>query len=74
MRNRKELRTLRRKIGNNIREVRIKRNYTLQHLAKICKLNPLHIDDFEMGKRSITLDIVALIARGLEVPMDRLFE
>ena len=74
MKNTEELREFRRRIGNNIRKIRIERNQTLQNLSKHCTISVFRLDDFEMGKRNIHLDVAALISKGLKVPMGRLFE
>ncbi len=74
MKNTEELRACRRRIGNNIREVRVGQNLTMRHLAKQTGVSITTLDCYEMGKKFVNLEMLAVIAQALKVPMNRLFE
>lgn len=74
MKNTQELRSFRRKIGQNIRRFREEEKMELQELADHIHIHVNTLHEYEMGKRRITLDVIALIALCLNVPMKRLFE
>ncbi len=74
MRNTRELRACRRRIGNNIREMRVKRDLIMHDLARQVHVNIATLDSYEMGRKFINLEMLAMIALVLKVPMNRLFE
>ena len=74
MSNIEELRGLRCKIGKNIQQVRIKRNMTVHQCAKRMELKPIKLDQYEMGKNMVSLEMLVYIAKELGVPLHRLFE
>ncbi len=74
MRNRKELREYRRRIGSNIRKIRTKHSLSLKNLEERTHLHIKLLSAYEEGKRTISIEQAALIAKGLQVPIGKLFE
>ena len=70
----KPLRILRKIIGRNIHELRMERGFTLKKLSRHTNINPLKIDQYEMGKNEITLDKLFKIADALGVDIIDLLE
>ena len=61
------LRHLRRTIGRNIHELRRRRRWSLNHLAKKIKITPNRLDHLEMGRHNMQLLDIIQIAEALEV-------
>lgn len=55
-------------VGANIKLIRSEKGLTREQLAEKCELQPSYLADVERGKRNITLQSLAKIALGLEVP------
>ncbi len=58
----KELRALRRALGANIQRMRMARQMTLHECAKKARIYPLTLDYYEMGRRQLDLDMLAILA------------
>ncbi len=63
----------RREIGRRIRTLRTARGYSQERLAEHAQLDRHTIYRTELGTHSASLDVLLLIARGLDVPLWRLF-
>ena len=68
----KELRSIRKKIGENLRNQRLKRKMTLRYMAEEIRINFDIIDQFEMGKRNIQLEDINIFANFFHVSIDTL--
>ena len=63
----KELRFIRKKIGENLRNQRLKRKMTLRYMSEEIRINFDIIDQFEMGKRDIQLEDINIFANFFHV-------
>ena len=63
----KELRSIRKKIGENLRNQRLKRKMTLRYMAEEIRISFDIIDQFEMGKRNIQLEDMNIFANFFSV-------
>lgn len=61
-------------VGRRIRGYRISRRMSQEELAERCGLHPTYIGQLERGEKNATLESIAKIAGGLDVPLSRLFE
>lgn len=62
------------KVGNNIKKIREKRDLTQEKLALEAGLNRAYIGYIERGERSPSIETVAKIAKVLKVRLDELFK
>ncbi|MDR1113950.1 MAG: helix-turn-helix domain-containing protein [Candidatus Margulisbacteria bacterium] len=65
-----ESRDIRKTIGDKLKTVRNKLNYSLQQMATECGLDYAHYCLIEKGKRYVRLDILQRISDNLSVSMD----
>lgn len=65
---------IRTETGRRIRSYRICRHMSQEELAERCGLHPTYIGQLERGEKNATLESIAKIANGLDVPLSRLFE
>ena len=68
----KKLRSIRKKIGENLRNQRLKRKMTLRYMSKEMGVGFDIIDQFEMGKRNIQLEDMNIFANFFHVSIDTL--
>lgn len=59
-------------IGERIKEIRIKKNLTQEHVAETCDVSPQHISNIENGKTKLSLGLLVQIANCLNVSVDEL--
>jgi transcriptional regulator with XRE-family HTH domain len=69
----RKLRQLRRIIGNNIRNQRLKRNMTLAKLSRLTNYSMNRLDMFEMGKDEIELHYLSRLSIALNCDISILF-
>ena len=67
--NRKELKNIRKNIGYNIYKARRCKGLTLKKLSEISNIDFLLLDQFELGKNEVNLNILMRIANSLDVSM-----
>lgn len=60
-------------IGRNIRELREERGMTLRGFGLMVGMDKTYLSGIENGKRNATVSTLDRIARGLDVPIERLF-
>lgn len=60
-------------IGMNIRELREERGMTLRGFGLMIGMDKTYLSGIENGKRNATVSTLDRIARGLDVPIERLF-
>lgn len=60
------------KLGNRIREVRMKKNMTQAELATKCGCNRNYISMLERGERNPSFKSLVMIANGLGVKIQKL--
>lgn len=65
---------IRTEVGRRIRNYRINRRMSQEELAERCGLHPTYIGQLERGEKNATIESIAKVAGGLEVPLSRLFE
>ena len=60
------------KLGNRIREIRIRKNMTQAELAAQCGCNRNYISMLERGERNPSYKSLVMIAKGLGVKIQKL--
>lgn len=65
--------TERRRLGRNVRLLRTKRAWTLEHAAERMQLDLKHLQKVEAGLLNVTLVTLVRIADGLDVEVCALF-
>ena len=65
--------TLRRRLGQVVRDLRKSAGYSQESFADTCRLHRTYIGAVERGETNISLDNIELIAKTLKVPISRLF-
>ena len=61
-------------IGKRIRDLRRQKHLSQAKLAELSDCHETYIGQLERGEKNATLETVARIASGLNVPLSRLFE
>ena len=64
----------RRGLGERIRALRLARRLTLEAAAERMDLDFKHLQKVEAGQGNVTLVTLVRLAKGLEVPLEALFE
>ena len=67
----RQLRQLRRNIGENIRAARMRRKMTLKKLSKRCGISINRLDYFECGRHEIGLAEIVAITGALDIGVER---
>ncbi|NNN05061.1 MAG: helix-turn-helix transcriptional regulator [Elusimicrobia bacterium] len=67
------MKTIYQAVGENIRAKRLQSGLTLEDLAELSGLHASYIGQIERNSKKASLDTVAVLARGLNVPVRRLF-
>lgn len=62
------------RIGENVRTLRVGRDWTQEELADACDLHPTEIGRLERGERDLRLSTIMRVARGLDVPPAELLD
>lgn len=65
--------TIQEQFGSRVRDLRRKRGWTQERLAEAAGRHWTYIGGIERGERNITLQVVADIARALDVEIGDLF-
>ena len=60
------------KVGERIREIRLKRGITQEKLAEFSDLSPQHMNRIEKASRNTSVEAIYRIAEALEVAPDEL--
>lgn len=60
-------------IGRRLAELRRARGWTQEHLAERARRSAPYVARIEAGSRRPTVDVLAALARALDVPLWRLF-
>lgn len=66
--------TPREQLSRRIREVRLERGWSQEHLADVSGLHRTYVGDVERGVRNISVDNIGKIAKALGVPVKALFD
>lgn len=61
-------------IGNNVREIRIKKGWTQEDLANRCSVNSAKISKIENAREDFMLSTLIEIANALNVTLKEIFE
>lgn len=56
-------------IGNNIRKIREKNNYTIEYVAELAAISPTHLQRIETYKKGVSISCLYRIADSLDVPI-----
>lgn len=67
-----ETQPLRKRVGANIRTIRVNRKVSQESLAHEIGVTPRYLGGIERGERNLTLDSVDALARKLNVPSSEL--
>lgn len=62
-------RTVRLRVGTNVRRLRHQRGWSQERLAELTGKNNKHIGQIERGEVNVSLDTLTAIAGGLSVPI-----
>jgi len=63
-----------RKLGKNIRALRLNRHWTQEKLAEIAKMHPVYVSYIEKGVRNPSVSKIFQIARALECSSGEIFQ
>ena len=55
-----------------IRELRLEKGWSQEHLADVCELHRTYIGDIERRQRNVSIDNIEKIAQALKVPITEL--
>jgi len=67
------MKTIQEQFGSRVRDLRKKRGWTQEQLAEAAGRHWTYIGGIERGERNITLQVVADLARALDVDIKELF-
>lgn len=70
----RQLRALRKTIGQNIHHLRVKRRISLTKLATQLNINPELVDRYELGGGQVSMEFLSRVAAVLSVNITALFE
>ncbi len=62
------------KLGNNLKEIRIRKNITQTELAKTLGVDKSFLSNIENGKTNPTLSTISSLAQALEVSTNELLK
>jgi XRE family transcriptional regulator, regulator of sulfur utilization len=65
--------TIQEQFGSRVRDLRKKRGWTQEQLAEAAGHHWTYVGGIERGERNVTLQVVADIARALDVDIKELF-
>lgn len=65
--------TIQEQFGSRVRDLRKKRGWTQEQLAETAGRHWTYIGGIERGERNITLQVIADLARALDVDIKELF-
>jgi len=65
---------LRTQFGRRLRAIRRSRDVTQERLAEYCDLSPEYVSHIERGKASPSFDVIAGLARELDIEPRSLFD
>jgi transcriptional regulator with XRE-family HTH domain len=60
--------------GSNVRSIRKEKGITMERLAELAGVEYTQIANIERGKVNTTISTASAIAKGLKVPLFRLFK
>lgn len=61
-------------LGNRIRELRRETGLSQEAFADKCGLDRTYVSGIERGVRNPTLEVISVLAAGLEIEISKLFE
>lgn len=59
--------------GKIVRKFRVERGISQEDFAELCELHRTYISDIELGKRNVSLENIARIARAFNITISELF-
>lgn len=62
------------KLGQKIKEIRIKEGYSQEELASLSKLHRTYISDIERGERNVSVQNIEKIAKALKIDPSELLK
>lgn len=68
------LRTCRRTIGANLKNIRLSKNLSLEEFSEQSGMNLVHIHKLEKGKTAPTVETLFRLACSLDISLERLFK
>lgn len=60
--------------GSRLTELRKERKMTQEKLAELSRLTRVYISGIEQGKRNVSLEVIAQLAKALEIKISQFFE
>lgn len=65
---------IREQFGNRLMAFRKDRKMTQERLAELSELNRPYISAIEQGKRNVSLEVIAQLAKALDIKISQFFE
>ena len=59
--------------GKIVRKLRMAHGISQEDFAELCELHRTYISDIELGKRNVSLENIARIAKALNITISELF-
>jgi len=69
-----EEQTLTKRFGKAVRRLRSERGFSQEGFADHCGLHRTYMGSIERGEKSVSIEIAAKIAKGLELKTGKLFD
>lgn len=60
--------------GNRLTKLRKERKMTQDKLAELSELTRVYISGIEQGKRNVSLEVIAQLAKALDIKISQFFE
>ena len=60
--------------GNRLSKLRKERKMTQDKLAELSELTRVYISGIEQGKRNVSLEVIAQLAKALDIKISQFFE
>lgn len=68
------LHTLRYRLGNRIRVLRVEKGYSLRSFALMIGVDHAYLSRSERGEKNVNIDFLLKVANGLDIQLNKLFE
>lgn len=60
--------------GQRIKQLRLEKGLSQEHLGELCSLDRTYISSLERGHRNVSLKNIASLAKALDVTLSELFD
>ncbi len=66
--------TIKKKLGNNIKNIRKNKKISQEKLAELCSLDRTYVQSIEKGDRNISLEVLIKLYNGLNIEITELLK